>query len=110
MHEVLTGLAAATPPCLLIVFLHFKYHKPDPPLHHVYTFVATWVVIAVASTTSSLGVPLFWNGFAWSMLVCLLIAAWGTYWEKNVYLTLGIPHLVCALIYGGMLTWLDGKW
>lgn len=109
MNKIQKGLIAAVPACALMLLAHFTLHPTDPPPIHAYTFILTWAFIGVVTATSSFGGSAFWRSVLWSMLVFWVVASWGTYWEKDVYLSLGIPQLICGVIMGGTLTWLERR-
>ncbi|HMO74407.1 MAG TPA: hypothetical protein PKD99_01915 [Sphingopyxis sp.] len=103
------GLVAAILPCALMLLAHFTLHKPDPPLIHAYTFVLQWAIIGVVAHNARLGLSIGWSVIFWSMTIGLLGASWGTYFGRDVLISLEVSQLVAALFMLPVSIWLERR-
>lgn len=109
MKTIVNGLIAASPPCALMLLAHYTLHKPDPPLIHSYTFILQWAIIGVVAHNAKLGMSVFWSAVFWSVVIGLLGAAWGTYFERDVLIGLMIPQVIGGFVMAPVSSWLEKR-
>lgn len=109
MKSLINGLIAASLPCALMLAAHFTLHKPEPPLWHALVFGLQWAIVGVVAHTARIGLTIFWSVIFWSVVIGLLGAAWGSYFGRDIYLSLGLPQLVCAFAMAPLSMWLEKR-
>lgn len=109
MKAVTNGLTAALLPCALMLLAHYTLHKPDPPLVHAYTFILQWAIIGVVTHAARLGMPVWLSAIFWSLVIGLLGAAWGTYFGRDVLISLLIPQFIGGLVMAPVSNFLQKR-
>ncbi|MCI4644607.1 MAG: hypothetical protein MRY64_07485 [Hyphomonadaceae bacterium] len=109
MKVVVNGLLAALLPCALMLLAHYTLHKPDPPLIHSYTFILQWAIIGITAHGARLGMPVWLSAIFWSVLIGLLGAAWGTYFGRDVLISLLIPQVIGGAVMAPVSGFLEKR-
>lgn len=109
LRSIRNGLFAALVPCALMLLAHYTIDPREPPLTDAYTFILQWSIVGVVSHTSSLKIPIFWSALLWSLIIGWLGAAWGTYFGRDIHLTLLLPQLIGGFVMAPISWWLERR-